>query len=68
MNALIYAEFWLVEATNGAKTWSVDNIHDLPFVDAETAQAYCDKWHEEFPSIHYKIVRYMRVEEKEKVN
>lgn len=64
LNPLVYEEFWLAEATNDTKTWSVDNVEDMPFVSLETCQANCDRWHKEFPHIHYKPVRYVRCEEK----
>lgn len=68
LNPLVYEEFWLAEATSDTKTWSVDNVEDMPFVSLETCQANCDRWHKEFPHITYRPVRYMRCEEKEKVN
>lgn len=67
MNPLVYAEFWMVEATNSTHTWTVDNIEDLPFVSLETAQANCDRYCKEFPGTRYKPIQYMKVVEKDKV-
>jgi len=64
LNPQVYQEFWLAEANNGIKTFTVDNVEDMPFVSLETCQASCDRWHKEFPHIHYKPVRYVRCEEK----
>lgn len=65
-----YDSFWMIEAvmTETGHTFTVDNIHDLPFIDAETAEQWCITWHKEFPHIKYRPVRYMRVEEGNKVN
>lgn len=67
MNPLVYAEFYMAEATKNGKTWTVDNLGDLPFTDLEMAQIHCDIWAKEFPSTTYRPIRYMKVEEKHKV-
>lgn len=68
INPWIYDFFWMIEANDGKKTFTVDNIHDLPFIDAETAEQWCVTWNKEFPHIQYKPICYMRVEEGNKVN
>lgn len=67
MNPPVYAEFWMVEATNSTHTWTVDNIEDLPFVSLETAQANCNRYNKEFPGTTYRPAHYMKVEEKQRV-
>jgi hypothetical protein len=69
MNPYIYDFLWMIEAfiPETGHRFTVDNIHDLPFVDAETAKQWCITWHKEFPHIEYKAIRYMKVQE-ERVN
>lgn len=70
MNPWVYIEFWMVEAhrSSDGHRWTCDNVEDMPFVSLETAQANANRWMEEFPGTIYKPVKYLRCEEKEKVN
>lgn len=70
LNPWVYVEFWMVEGfiPETGHRFTVDHIHDLPFVDGETAEQWCITWGKEMPHIQYKAVRYMKCEEKERIN
>lgn len=69
MSLECYESLWMIDAFESAtgRTFTVDNINDLPFIDAKTAEQWCITWGKEFPHLQYKAVRYVRCEEKEKV-
>lgn len=62
-----YDEFWMVDAQKGARRWTADERADYPFRSLEMAENHIKTWSKEHPDINYKPVKFMRIEEKHRV-
>jgi len=63
-----YDEFFMVDAEKDGHKWTADGREDYPFLSLEMAESYRDMWSKDHPDTQFKIVRYMRCEEGNKVN
>lgn len=63
-----YDEFFMIDADKDGHKWTADGREDYPFLSLEMAESYREMWSKDHPDTQFKIVRYMRCEEKEKVN
>lgn len=63
-----YDEFYMIDADKDGHKWTADGREDYPFLSMEMAESYREMWSKDHPDTQFKIVRYMRVEEGNKVN
>lgn len=63
----MYDEFWMIEAQKGKRKWTADERADYPFLSLEMAENHIKNWSKEHPDIDYKPVKFMRIEEKQRV-
>lgn len=62
-----YDEFWMIDAQKGNRKWTADERADYPFLSLEMAENHIKNWSKEHPDIDYKPVKFMRIEEKQRV-
>lgn len=63
-----YDEFFMIDADKDGHKWTADGREDYPFLSLEMAESYREMWSKDHPDTQFKIVKYMRVEEGNKVN
>lgn len=68
MGKQTYDEFFMIDADKEGHKWTADGREDYPFLSIEMAESYREMWSKDHPDTQFKIVRYMRAEEGNKVN